>query len=93
MISEILRYIEENLFDRIDYDVLSRKVGYNKYSVMRIFSASRWWAAPCSGAGSATRTGAPTEPENEIVQNRMETCGFFSCPLFPADCKNFAPLI
>lgn len=40
ILENVLKYIEKNLFGKIDYDELAKICMTNKYNVMRIFSAS-----------------------------------------------------
>lgn len=40
ILDKTVNYIEQNLFDNIDYDELARRLYTNKYNIMRIFSAS-----------------------------------------------------
>lgn len=39
-LEKIIKYVEANLFDEIDYDELAKNAYTNKYNAMRIFSAS-----------------------------------------------------
>lgn len=40
ILEKTVNYLEQNLFDNIDYDELARHLYTNKYNIMRIFSAS-----------------------------------------------------